>query len=261
MKRKIKYFHVELLAVQILQWTCAHIFLLICEENAESIWLQSGKRMAGVSGRSVGRTSVCCFDSAVLSWMCQPAEIRDPRDKKKSKQETTPPPPQDLPHSGIIRKHNSEFSNFRLICTFHLRAASVMFHMWPWPHNCEQTHQFPSDDGLSTGVGEGTCWVSQSLCKVLSSPCWLHKPCPCTPLKVLSFMRVSELQEQHVLVPSYHSWWKEILGSWSLAQLFSKAHPRLWNKLLWNLSSASFLITWSSVSQFGLCILFPPYCL
>lgn len=58
-----------------------------------SDFLQSGKGMAGVSGRSVGRTSVSCFDSTVLSWMCQPEVVRNHHDKKKQTKTKPPNPP------------------------------------------------------------------------------------------------------------------------------------------------------------------------
>lgn len=106
---------------------------------------------------------------------------------------------------------------------------------------------------LSSGAGAGWCFRCHRLHQVLSAPRLLHKPCPCTLLEIPSLRRVGEFKGQCVLISPLR---KRNFGQQEPCSPHSKADLRLWNKLLCNLRSASYLINWSIVSQFVPCFLF-----
>lgn len=81
--------------------------------------------MAGVSGRFVRRTALFWFDGAVVSWICQPEEIRGPCGKKKTPKQNETSLIQEL--LGKIIQGFQEII-FHLIHSFHLRIPSVIIH-------------------------------------------------------------------------------------------------------------------------------------
>lgn len=186
---------------------CSH-FSSDLWESVESIqlsWVRKG--ITGVSGRSVGRTAVSCFDSAVLSWMYWPEDVR-----KKKKDETSLM--QEL--LGNIFQGFEEII-VHLKCTFHLRIPSVVIHTWPWLQQLWTNSSAPTWRwSPSTGVGEGTCVGCHRVfarCRAVHTRCTNPVPAhhwKCSALRGCVSFRSSAC------------WQKEIWGSWSLAQLFQR---------------------------------------
>lgn len=109
---------------------------------------------------------------------------------------------------GKIEKTGCSRNNWSLtlIC-IHLRIPSVIIHTWPWLQQLETNSSAPNLMVTSQERSRShTCWVSQSLAQVLSTPHSLHKAC--TPLEILGIMRGSEPKEHCVLLQPFPGWWK-----------------------------------------------------
>lgn len=170
--------------------------------NAESVWLSwIRKGMAGL-----WEEQQFLFHNVVLCWMCQPEEMRPVWPKKKNPNKQAWYLIQEL--LGKIEKTGCSRNNWSLtlIC-IHLRIPSVIIHTWPWLQQLETNSSAPNLMVTSQERSRShTCWVSQSLAQVLSTPHSLHKAC--TPLEILGIMRGSEPKEHCVLLQPFPGWWK-----------------------------------------------------